>query len=308
MKLNIAVIGSGLTGLWVAYNLQERANITIFDKARGVGGRLSTRYAGDYEFDHGAPFFKASTSSFQQQVNHWIAQGVLSAWKPRILQKGEIATMDECYIGVPKMNALPKYLSRSLHLVLQTEIKQWVEQNHAYYLLDANAHYYGPFDWVIVTAPFPQAQSILYEEMAPFNVQMQSCYALMLGYSKSLELDWDVALDVKSCVSKMIINHQKPYRTSAPSVLALCELVSNQDLLDLREQMQQAVFEMISQKPCHIDSHFWRYARSNLQNTPQIYVNKDKHMIAGGDWSVDGTVEGAFLAAECIIQQMQEFL
>jgi len=41
----IAIIGAGLSGLILAHSLKEHANITIFEKARGVGGRMSTRYA-----------------------------------------------------------------------------------------------------------------------------------------------------------------------------------------------------------------------------------------------------------------------
>ena len=59
----IAIIGSGITGCTLAVNLKEY-DITIFDKSRGVGGRLATRRADNFVFDHGAPFFQIKTKEF----------------------------------------------------------------------------------------------------------------------------------------------------------------------------------------------------------------------------------------------------
>ena len=53
---NIAIIGAGMTGLSLAYNLQEH-NITIFDKSWRPGGRVSTRKQDNYLF-----YFRARQS------------------------------------------------------------------------------------------------------------------------------------------------------------------------------------------------------------------------------------------------------
>jgi renalase len=52
--MNIAIIGGGISGLTVANILRDYANVTIFEKARGVGGRMSTRRTEHFNFDHGA--------------------------------------------------------------------------------------------------------------------------------------------------------------------------------------------------------------------------------------------------------------
>ena len=73
----IAVIGAGLAGLTVARELSQYHQVTVFEKSRGVGGRLATRYAGDYEFDHGAQFFTAKSPQFQAFLKPLIDQGVV---------------------------------------------------------------------------------------------------------------------------------------------------------------------------------------------------------------------------------------
>lgn len=42
-KQKIAIVGAGLAGLSAAKELESSAEVTVFDKSRGVGGRLATR-------------------------------------------------------------------------------------------------------------------------------------------------------------------------------------------------------------------------------------------------------------------------
>ena len=61
----IAIIGTGISGLTCAHYLKELADITLFEKARGVGGRISTRRADPFCFDHGAQYFTAQSKEFK---------------------------------------------------------------------------------------------------------------------------------------------------------------------------------------------------------------------------------------------------
>ena len=61
---NIAIIGAGLSGLIAARELAKNNDVTIFEKARGVGGRMATRRANNlkfdgFNFDHGTQYFTA---------------------------------------------------------------------------------------------------------------------------------------------------------------------------------------------------------------------------------------------------------
>ncbi|MBT4205492.1 MAG: NAD(P)-binding protein, partial [Proteobacteria bacterium] len=63
---NIAIIGAGLSGLVAAQQLGSVAHVTIFEKSKGVGGRIATRRSGLYSFDHGAQFFTPKTELFKE--------------------------------------------------------------------------------------------------------------------------------------------------------------------------------------------------------------------------------------------------
>ena len=61
----IAVVGAGMSGLVVARRLAAFGNVRVFEKSRGPGGRMLTRYADAFEFDHGAQYFTARSNAFQ---------------------------------------------------------------------------------------------------------------------------------------------------------------------------------------------------------------------------------------------------
>ena len=83
----VAVIGAGLSGLVVARRLKGVADIVLFEKSRGAGGRIATRYAGDFEFDHGAQFFTARTESFRKFLEPFIVDGTVADWPAPNLSK-----------------------------------------------------------------------------------------------------------------------------------------------------------------------------------------------------------------------------
>ena len=62
---NVAVIGAGITGITLANLLQKKVNLTVFEKSRGVGGRMATRRAEPYQFNHGAQYFKIENKEFK---------------------------------------------------------------------------------------------------------------------------------------------------------------------------------------------------------------------------------------------------
>ena len=55
----IAVIGAGITGLHLARQLSDVFDVTVFEKSRGLGGRMCARRTEAHQFDHGAQYFTA---------------------------------------------------------------------------------------------------------------------------------------------------------------------------------------------------------------------------------------------------------
>ena len=52
--------------------MRGKFNVKVFEKSRGVGGRMSTRKETSFTFDHGAQFFKIKTSDFKSFFQNYL--------------------------------------------------------------------------------------------------------------------------------------------------------------------------------------------------------------------------------------------
>ena len=121
----IAIIGAGLSGLTLAQTLNGYADVTIFEKSRGVGGRMSTRYANPFQFDHGAQFFTVRSEKFLEFLTPYIDRNLIGLWHRKHvtnLGAAEVTHMESCYVAAPKMTELARELSTKLNIKTQTEI------------------------------------------------------------------------------------------------------------------------------------------------------------------------------------------
>ena len=70
--MRVIVVGAGLSGLMAAQEIHNAGHeVIVFDKGRGVGGRLATRRIDAATLDHGAQFFTVRTNEFAAHVDKW---------------------------------------------------------------------------------------------------------------------------------------------------------------------------------------------------------------------------------------------
>ncbi len=313
-KPRLAIIGAGLSGLLLARQLSADAHCELFEKSRGLGGRLATRYADEYQFDHGAPGFVATSAAFQAFVQTLEQAGVVAPWwvTQAQLQPGKTPVIQEhpaChYVGVPRMNQIGKYLAQELVVRRQTRITRLQGKPHAWWLQDDEGHQYGPYHWVISTAPAAQTAALLSSHGLPAvqTVPMLGCYVLMLGLSQPLSLPWQVATATDSAVSRIILNHTKPGRPSGYSIVvhstsAWAAEHATADQGWVQTQLLQSTRQLLGQdlgEVAHCALHLWRYATCATDtSTTQCHINADIGLAACGDWCGAGTVEAAYHSA-----------
>lgn len=310
----IAIIGAGLAGLTVAHNLKDFAEITLFEKSRGVGGRISTRRAEPYFFDHGAQYFKASTDEFKLFIKPMIKEGVLKPWEARfveiedrkVTQKRQWGKEYPHYVGEPGMNAMAKYLSKGLQIHLSTCVKSINKHNGKWALTDEKGNALGEFDWVISSVP-PQQASVLLPSSLPFYsnvkaVTMQGCFSLMLGFEKALPLEFDAALVRGENISWISVNASKPGRHNAFCLVAHSDNNwADEHIEDDPELVMDYLCEQTSEVIGHEVSkaeykaiHRWRYANIVKQTGGTHFIDTTEHIGICGDWFIQGRVESAF--------------
>jgi len=143
--MNIAIIGAGLSGTNI-YNLLKQNdlnNVKIFEKARGSGGRCSTRYINDKLIDHGTPFFEASDESFIDFCNKKVEENIL-------------LKRNNTFYPSKGMNKLCSSMLDKSDFNKNTKIITCKRIDNKWTLLDDNGISYTSFDKLIITIPSPQ--------------------------------------------------------------------------------------------------------------------------------------------------------
>ena len=327
--LNIAIIGGGFAGLVIAKLLGEKAKITIFEKSRGVGGRMATRYADEWEFDHGAPFFDVKTNEFAKFLEPLVESGIVVKWNPRFASSNFYSHIAEphfdarnLFVGSPRMNSIGKHLANGLDIFFETKIVKMEKILTKWILTCDKMIEYRDFDFVITTVPPLQAFDILPPNCLYLqnlsNVKMLPVFCAMLGFQFDFtgSTDWDVACFDSSVIDLVVKNHNKPFRKAKPSFVVLANndwSLNNVDL-DKNEVGRLIVLELERLFNCKIETsilqvHRWLYGRiDNPISLDGFLVDNNLGLISCGNWCVSDGVEGAFLSALNVCLFMNNFI
>ena len=317
----IAIIGAGMSGLSAAQALRDRAEVTIFDKSRGVGGRMSTRYAGEYEFDHGAQYFTVKSPEFRSVVNTAMSEGHVMPWASRAkyLKDGEIVddTGGARFVATPRMNSWTKVLATDLNVELGRRVTSMKQGRDNKWSLgfEAGAGATG-FDRVICSVPPVQALDILPKNFSQRsdikNAKMDVCFALMIGLNAPLNLDWDSLRLNNLPIGWMAINSDKPNRGPSPTLMIhSAPEWSNVHADADRDWIQNLLLNVGSELVGH-DLHLaphkalhrWLYASVQTGAGHNALYDEGLNIAVCGDWCVGGRVEGAFLSGLSAAQKM----
>ena len=324
---NIAIIGAGLSGVVLARKLAENNDVTIFEKARGVGGRMATRRAGDFNFDHGTQYFTAKTPQFQEFCKQMQSDGIIELWNPKFAEIDGTKTtrtylFNETiphFVATPHMNSICKHFAKNLNVAVEAKIEKISFQNEKWLLEDANAKEYSNFDLLILAIPSHQVMELLpqnfahYQEIA--NIKMQGCFTLMLGFNKEIPMDFEAGIIKNSILSWVASNGSKPQRAGQ---FALVVHSSNNwaeeniegDQEKIKAQMMEEVKKIVPFENTDIEysaMHRWRYANSPKRNAEKSYFDPNLNLGICGDYLIGGRVENAFLSGTDLVERMTNF-
>jgi renalase len=310
----IAIVGAGLAGLVTATKLSGRAELVVFEKSRGPGGRMATRYAGDHAFDHGAQFFTARSRNFRAFLQPLVEAGVVKNWTAKFveLDRGDVRAArpwgDDYphYVGTPGMNRVGKFLAERLDIRLDTTVARIKRDGRGWALFDSAGEKLGAFDWLVLAAPAAQTAVLAQDHAALVSLcvehHMSSCFAMMLGFERPLDLPWDAALVRNADISWVSVNSSKPGREGGYSLVihstnAWADAHLETDLEEVREHLLEAAARAIGQEFVgveHCGVHRWRFANIAKQAGPRYFIDRDLRLAACGDWFIRGRIEAAF--------------
>lgn len=323
---SIAIIGAGIAGLTLAKTLKNKARIKVFEKSRGLSGRISTRYTDKYQFNHGASCFTARSKAFKEFIQPLIDCKEIQVWEPRLfrLKKNQTPSIfkwsEPHYIAIPKMNIIAKKIAEGCDIILNTRITEIKENNGRWELINEEASVGNDFDWVISTAPAPQTQELippLFKQYKYFKkVKMLGCFSLMIGMEPSPEILWDAAYVDDSPISWITTYPHNVQRDNSISITAQtrnqwAEDHLEDDIAEIQSYLVNELRELLScdfSKADFVTIHRWRYAKA-ISNIEQNYLLDENNKLAVcGDWCIGNDVEAAFMSSFKLSEKIRSYL
>jgi renalase len=305
--MKIAIIGAGLAGLACADQLVRQGHhVILFDKARGPGGRMSTRRVqtdyGEASFDHGAQYFTVRDSHFRKTVLAWQAQNIAQPWP----EAGP-----DAWVGVPSMNMPIKQMAAA-HDVRWLAKVDGLKCDSMGWRLSVDGADTAYFDRLVIAVPAEQAATLL----APWDAGMarqasitlsMPCWTVMLAFEKPLSTAVKIYRD-HGAVGWAACNRSKPGRTGPESwviqaspdwSLTFLEAEANWVVETLKACFADCL-GMNLPEPVSAIAHRWRYARSGAHGSGShgsgALYNATLKLGACGDWLIGPRIESAWLS------------
>jgi len=334
---NVAIVGAGIAGLACANALAEQGvAVTLFDKARGPGGRMSTKRLEQADIDLGAQAFTARDPAFQKALASWIALGHASRWPNVSYQASPNGWQlhhdsQPRYTGAPKMSALTRHLANTfqthprstLHFAIR--IEQLKRLRNGWQLVDTQRRWSGPYQHVVLTTPPPQTLPLV----TPWDGALteacharpqRSCWAAWAILDGPLPLPpggehgWQMAHVDHPALRLVSRNQTKPGREHQPESLSLMAHLDwsdshleddPQSIADALWAAFRSLFPADTTLPKRIASgaHRWRYAQPSTADD-QLYLYSNSGLALCGDSFTHSRVESAWRSGTYLAQAL----
>ena len=312
-RMRIGVVGAGMTGLTAARTLSHQGHdVVLVDKARGAGGRMTTRRNEDLRFDHGAQYFTARDPRFLRQVMAWQECGLVAVWDARIAVIGDHDSgikrqHTKRYVGVPGMSAICSEMASELADCRFDWAVRKLKRREESWILTSDENESLECDVLIVTTPPEQACKLLADTQVDEligGVEMMPCWALMLVLDKPLFAEHDAAFVNQGPLCWVSSQSSRPERPAINAwVLHASPEWSSMHLEKTADEVQELLLEAVRELPLAQSftvefavAHRWRYALARQPlNCGAIWLGS-KNLALAGDWCHGSRVEGAFLS------------
>lgn len=313
----VAVVGAGLAGLTCARALQAQGHeVIVFEKSRGVGGRLSTRRTDSAQYDHGAQYFTVRDASFASFIQDRLADGSVAIWQPKLDAKLSQSITDPWYVGCPGMSALGRAQAAGLDVRTEHRVQALVRDAGQWQLAMEDGSEVDGFAAVLVAVPNAQAVPLIEPHAADWAGQlkqtpMEPCWTLMLSTADALT-DLDAGLPRSGAIGWWARNSSKPGRPTesgrhdwviqASSVWTEANLdtakpqVEHELLLAFARELGVAAIEPV----LPVMAHRWLYSRrsAGLAALSEPWFNQQTGLGVCGDGLTHSRVEQAYLSGQ----------
>lgn len=312
--MRVGVIGGGIAGLACARTLRKADHeVTVFEKSKGVGGRVATRRIGPYIFDTGATSIAPRGKALEQTMLHELDTTELVLVPKPIYEHrfGRIFPGDvgrgriERYTYKPGNTLLAKMLAADLDVRLETPIDRIRPAADGYEILDQ------VFDAVVLTPPIPQSEELLAtlgDARRFSNVRYRPCLSILLGYEAPLpEVGYHAIIDVEQrhpLTWLSLESVKSPDRAPEGQTAMVAQLspaysrqfFESTDAVVIEDTVSQIerLYGQAFRAPAVADVKRWRFSQPETTATFDSANRNGSRLIVAGDGVLGGRVELAY--------------
>jgi predicted NAD/FAD-dependent oxidoreductase len=320
----LVIIGAGISGLTLATKMQNEGwSVAVIDKARGTGGRMSSKRividedSGEHiSFDLGCSDFSAYSSEFKEQLQLWIAQGHVEC----IHTDGQ-----RRYTSVPRSSSLTRSMANRITTRFQTRVTRISKVNDRWHCYEQTPEgelsLVSVSDYLVLAIPPAQAAALLdndnpYKERLD-SISIESQWVAMFILDDEIDLDFSPSQLQKHGISMTRCESNKPGRVVIEGMSVWLVHMNNewtQSHINLgKEEVSDLIgkqLELLAERSLAVRNSFchrWLYAQVTEPMLAECGTLKlDSGLYACGDWLVDEAdieaaqsegVERAYLSA-----------
>ncbi|BAU66056.1 FAD dependent oxidoreductase [Stanieria sp. NIES-3757] len=330
---DIAIIGAGLAGLTCAQHLQQqRYQVIVLDKSRGVGGRVATRRINKTCVDHGVPFLEIQGKQTEELIQQLTQAKILQLWDGKIYQLDSQNNLQPIppikrYIVPEGINTIAKYLARDLEIKKQFQVTAIKPIENIWQILtESNEQIKAKA--IVMAIPAPQALPILESQVSTKLInqlrqgQFYPCITVMAGYDSQYLSDlpsWQgVRINNQTDLIWIALDSSKRDTATQPVFVLHSTAEFAQKYLDAtdlqtagKQLLQQAASLLLPwlDSPQWLQVHRWRYSiPSHSLFLPCLSTTQPLPLVCCGDWCIGNGVEDALISGLASAAKISELI
>ena len=295
-----------MSGIACALSLYKNFDVQIYEKSRGMGGRLCAKRLPQGVFHFGAQFCTANTTAFHNFLNDSNAINFLGSSFD--LDTGSNIETKNYFVGGDGMHSLLKKYDEVLNIHYNHKAIDLDEKRK---LISFNSGQKISYDILISSLPLPQAREIFQTEIE-HDAIFSPCLSVGMSingnhfyeHNAYKNINKDVAWLGSSCFYNSKNKETWVLQFSPKASLAMMD---NSDFTiqasaeNCLKNIVNGEYEII-----HSGIFRWKYALCNRSNLKSKFTFISDNSFAIGDWNISPRVESAYISGSALGKYLNE--